>query len=155
MMNEKNILGCFVSNTADARWSENERNFVFEQGRLFRGYLWGKKGISETLKHLNKEDYGSDLVMILFQFYIKPIPELLENLKEIESYRSKEKSIGIPIIITEENFFSKAEEERYSFLQESILQKLDLLAEVVKKKKLDTNITLLKSDLQKLFISHN
>ena len=39
--------------------------------------------------------------------------------------------------------------ERYSFLKQSILQKLDLLAEVVKKKKLDTNMEL-KTDLQKI-----
>ncbi|MFM2375225.1 MAG: hypothetical protein RLZZ165_322, partial [Bacteroidota bacterium] len=65
-------------------------------------------------------------------------------------YRAKEKAIGIPIVINDKNFFSKTEEERYSFLKQSILQKLDLLAEVVKKKKLDTKMDLLKADLQKL-----
>jgi hypothetical protein len=74
----------------------------------------------------------------------------LQKLKEIEPYRAKEKAIGIPIIVTDENFFSKSEEGRHSFLKQSILQKLDLLAEVVKKKKLDTNMEQLKSDLQKL-----
>lgn len=148
-MNENNILGFFVSNSADAQWSESEIDFAFEQGRLFRNYLWGKNGFAETLKKLNKQDYGNDLVMILFQFYIKPIPEILENLKEIEPYRKKEKSIGIPIIVTDENFFSKSEKGRYSFLKKSILQKLELLANVVKQKKLDTKMDLLKSDVQK------
>ena len=78
------------------------------------------------------------MMMILFEFYVNPIPYLQQNLKEMGSYRKNEKSIGIRIIVTDENFFSKSEEERYIFLKQSILQKLDLLAEVVKKKKLDT-----------------
>jgi hypothetical protein len=61
-----------------------------------------------------------------------------------------EKAIGIPIIVNDENFFNKSEEGRYSFLKQSIFQKLELLAEVVRKKKLDTKMDLLKSDLQKL-----
>ena len=88
--------------------------------------------------------------MILFQFYVNPIPYMLESLKEIEGYRKKEKSIGIPIIITDDNFFNRTEAERYRFLKESMLKKLDLLAEVIKKKKLDTNIELLKANLEKL-----
>ncbi len=149
-MNDNNILGCFVSSTVDALWSESERDFVIEQGRLFREYLWGGYGFVDTLKKLKKSDYGNDLVMILFQFYIKPMPELLENLKEIEPYRKKEKSIGIPIIVTDENFFNKSEEERCHFLQQSVIQKLDILTELVKQKKLDTKIDLLKSDLIKI-----
>jgi hypothetical protein len=47
------------------------------------------------------------------------------------------------------NYFMARTTERYSFLKQSILQKLDLLAEVVKKKKLDTNMEL-KTDLQKI-----
>ena len=81
---------------------------------------------------------------------VNPIPYMLENLKEIEGYRKKEKAIGIPIIITDDNFFNRTEAERYYFLKESMLKKLDLLAEVIKKKKLDTNVELLKSDLEKL-----
>jgi len=149
-MSEKNIFGCFVSNTADARWSESKRNNAFEVGRSFRNYLWASGGLVETIKKLEHNKYGKDIVIILFQFYINPIPELLMNLKEIEPYRTKERSIGIPIIVTDENFFSKSEEGRFSFLKKSILQKLDLLAEVVKKKKLDTKMDLLKEDLQKL-----
>ena len=45
-------------------------------------------------------------------------------------------------------FFSKSESERYDFLLDTILQKIDLLEEVIKKKKLDTDIKLLKSDIK-------
>ena len=139
-MDEKiNIIGCFVSSMNGD-----------DNGDLFRSYLWEEKGICHTLKKLKHEDYGKDILMILFQFYVNPIPYLRQNLKEIESYRKNEKSIGIPVIVTNENFFSKSEEARYGFLKHSILHKLDILTQVVKKKKLDTNMEFLKADISKL-----
>lgn len=151
MSDDKNIFGCYVSYPSlmyDA--IELQKENAKKQGDLFRQYVWGEEGICDTLKKLNRDDYGKDLKLALFQFYINPIAYELDNLKEIEAYRKNEKSIGIPIIVTDENFFSKSEEGRYSFLKQSILQKLDLLTEVVKKKKLDTKMDLLKADLQKL-----
>ena len=102
------------------------------------------------MKKLDRSNYGKDLELVLFQFYVKPIPELLTCLKEIEAYRKKERAIGIPIIINDENFFSKTERGRYDFLGEIILAKMNLLAEVVKRRKLDTNMSLLVSDLKKI-----
>ncbi len=151
MVEEKNILGCFVSYPSlmyDA--TEEQRANAKNQGDLFRTYIWGEKGICDTLKKLNNEDYGKDLKLALFQFNVNPMLIVKQALKEIEPYRKNERAIGIPIIITDENFFNKSEEERYRFLKVSILQKMDLLAEVVKKKKLDTNIELLKADLEKI-----
>ena len=142
MENEKNeIFGCFVSQPTDSRWSQEKLDFIMKQGEEFRGYIWGRRGIS---------NYGKDLELVLFQFYAKPIPELLTCLKEIEAYRKKERAIGIPIIINDENFFSKTERGRYDFLGEIILAKMNLLAEVVKRRKLDTNMSLLVSDLKKI-----
>ena len=151
MSDVKNIFGCYVSYPSlmyDA--TELQKENAKKQGDLFRQYVWGDKGIFDTLKKLSQDDYGKDLKLALFQFYLNPIAYELDNLKGIESYRKNEKSIGIPIIVTDENFFSKSEEGRYSFLKQSILQKLDLLAEVVKKKKLDTKMEQLKTDLQKI-----
>jgi hypothetical protein len=150
MNDDKNILGCFVSVTTDSEWSEIRKTAAAENGKLFRTYIWGEKGISDQMKRLNREDYGLDMHLILFQFYVNPLQIEVEQLKEIESYRKKEKSIGIPIIITDDNFFNRTEIERYHFLKESMLKKLDLVAEVIKKKKLDTNVELLKSDLENL-----
>ncbi|HUH17863.1 hypothetical protein [Albibacterium sp.] len=151
MSDDKNILGCYVSATqASPDADQVVKDLAMEQGRLFRNYIWGDNGICDILKKLNHEDYGSDLKLVLFQFYVNPIPMMEQALKEIEAYRKNEKSIGIPIVVNQNNFFSKSEEGRYSFLKQSILQKLDLLMEVVKKKKLDTKVDLLKVDLQKL-----
>jgi hypothetical protein len=139
-----NIMGCFVSITKSEFGDD-------EQGREFRSYIWGQKGICDTLKQLNHKDYGNDLVLILFQFYVNPLPIQSEGLKEIESYRKKEKSIGISIVVNDENFFNKPEKDRHLFLRQSILRKLGLLSEVISRRKLDTKIDLLKSDLERIY----
>ncbi|MDB5029334.1 hypothetical protein [Mucilaginibacter sp.] len=151
MEENSNILGCFVFG-ASVYFEDDQRtkDLAAEQSKLFSSYIFGEKGISDIIKKLKHEDYGKDIILILFKFYVKPIPYLLQNLKEIENYTKNEKSIGIPVIITEENFFYKSEEERYDYLKQSILQKLDILAEVIKKKKLDTSMELLKADTRKV-----
>jgi len=148
---DNEILGCYVSTSTDAKWSEGERDNAFEKGRLFRRYIWGDKGICKILEKLKYLDYGNSLSTILFQFYVNPIPYELKNIDDIEKYRRKEKSIGIPIVVNNINFFNKSEEGRYNFLKQSILQKIDLLYGVVILEKLDTKIDILKSDIQKLF----
>ena len=151
MIDDKNIFGCYVSATQAAPDADQQtKELAAEKGRLFRNYIWGEKGICDTLKKLNQDDYGKDLKLALFQFYVNPIPIMEQALKEIESYRKNEKSIGMSIVVNDKNFFSKSEEGRNSFLKQSILQKLDLLTVVVKKKKLDTKMELLRVDLQKL-----
>jgi len=152
-MNEKNdnILGCFISSSSTSFGDSQEViDITKEKGVIFRNYILGEKGISSVLKKLKHENYGNDLKLVLFQFYVNPIPYILEHLKSIESYRKNEKSIGIPVIVNDENFFNQTESARYDFFRESILQKVDLLSEVVKKKKLDTNMELLKADLKNL-----
>jgi hypothetical protein len=138
--NQKNILGCFVSYK-----NEDEKS-----GVIFRNFAWGARRICDIIKELNHEDYGKDLLTILIKFFINPTPQLEQNLKEIESYRKKEKSVALAIVVNNENFFSKSEEARRNFIKNSIFQKLDLLSALISKKRLDTNMDLLKSDLQKL-----
>lgn len=146
-----NIIGCFASIYAGKYDdSQNKKDLALEQGHLFREYIWGKNGIKETLSPLKKDTYGNDITLILLEFSVNPPPEVIKLLKEVGSYRKKEKSIGLRIIIDNNNFFSKTELERQHFIKNTLIQKIDLLTNVVSKKKLDTNIELLKSDLQKL-----
>lgn len=126
-----NILGCFLKVGFDPNLKRGEAH---ELGNQVSSYIWGERGISGNLKKLKIEDYGKDLNLVLLEFHVKPTPTELSYLKEIESYRKKEKAIGIPIIVTDENFFSKTEEERYRFLKEAILNKMDLLENVVDRK---------------------
>ena len=142
-----NNLGCFLKVGFDPNLKRGEAH---ELGNQVSSYIWGERGISGNLKKLKIEDYGKDLNLVLLEFHVKPTPTELSYLKEIESYRKKEKAIGIPIIVTDENFFSKTEEERYRFLKEAILNKMDLLENVVKKKKLDTDVKKLKADIDRI-----
>jgi hypothetical protein len=143
-----NILGCFVaSGYAYAEDSQEIKSKSIANGEIFDSYIYKEKGVYEIISRLERDNYGRDMELILFQFHVNPIPYILPYLKEIESYRKKEKSIGVTIIITDENFFNKYEQERYDFIKTSIMQKMDLVEEVVKKKKLDTDMELLKKDL--------
>lgn len=146
-MDKTNILGCFFTIGFDPNLREQDFTDLANQ---FRPYIWGDRGICDKLEKLKIKDYGNDLILVLFEFNVKPTPIELSYLREIESYRKKEKAIGIPIIVTDENFFSKTEEERYRFLKETILNKMDLLENVVKKKKLDTDVKKLKADIDRI-----
>ena len=100
MQTDSNIFGCYVSSTiGKSTDSENIKNEFNEQGKIFRIYIFGESGLSQILKKLRKEDYGNDLALILFEFYVNPLDIEIEKLKEIGNYRKKEKSIGIPIKI--------------------------------------------------------
>lgn len=145
------IFGCFVSGPATYHNGDSKTRELLEcKGETFRSYIWGPLGIRDSLNTLRRQDYGKDLQLALFQFYLLPLLEELAYLKEIERYRPKERAIGIPVIIHNENFFDRSDLERRRFLKEVILQKLGLLAVVVKRNKLDTNIALLKADVEKL-----
>lgn len=155
MDENKNILGCYLSGPSlvynpDIIESEKEEKEASIIGELFDSYIWGDNGIANILKRLNYNDYGKDMKLILFQFYLKPIPDLLEALKEIERYRPKERAIGVPIIITDDNFFNKTDKERREALKQMILAKMPLIEKVVKRNKLDTNMKSLKADLEKV-----
>ncbi len=142
-----NILGCFMKIGFDPNLKRGEAH---ELGNQVSSYIWGRSGICDKLKTLKSSDYGDDLQLVLFEFHVKPTPVELGYLKEIGFYHKKDKSIGIPIIITDENFFSKSDEERYMFLKETIVHKMDLLEAVIKRRKLDTNMEKLKADVANL-----
>lgn len=84
---------------------------------LFRSYIWGEKGIDNLFKKLKSQDYGNGLKLILLQFYINPHPIELDHIEEVESYRKNERSIGLSIIVNNQNFFNRTELERSQFLK--------------------------------------
>jgi len=146
---DDNILGCFLSFPATYAEADQETvERLREKGELFRSYIWSDLGICDSLKRLRRSDYGKDLDFVLLKFYLLPLIVELVVLKDIERYRPKERAIGIPIIIHDENFFNRSDLERRRFLKNVILEKLDLLARVIQRNKLDTNFELLKSDIE-------
>ena len=106
MTNITSILGCFVSGPS-VHYNDSQiiKDLAESKGEEFRQYIWGEHGISNPMKILKHENYGKDLELILFQFYINPIQYMRDNIKEIEPYRKREKSVGVPIIVDDENFF--------------------------------------------------
>ena len=145
-MEDMNILAFFLSYPSlpiDA--SEEASEEAIKRGDEFRTYIWDEKGIDVFLKSLSYVNYGKDLKRILFQFYIMPCDYERIHIKEIEQYRKNEKSIGIPIVV-ERSFFQLSETERREFLVSSMLSKFSTLENVVKNKKLDTNMTKLVHD---------
>ena len=135
---DDNIIGFYASFNMDEADQE-----------LVKSYLWSDNGLKSKLSHLKSKDYGQGLQIILFQFYVKPIPYLRKNLKEIENYRPKEKSIGIPVILDNENFFNLSETDRQQFFKETIIDKLKLVELKVKRNKLKFDISQLIIDVIK------
>ena len=121
-----------------------------QDDELVRDYLWGDNGLDNKLSSLKWKDYGHDFELILFEFYVRPPQELQDVLREIGNYRRKEKSIGIPIIIGNGNFFRLSTAERQAFLKKTILDRLELLTAKIKRNKLDLDVSRLKSDVEKL-----
>ncbi|ARS35682.1 hypothetical protein CA264_09650 [Pontibacter actiniarum] len=114
--------------------------------KLVKNFVWGENGLNERLKPLKWQVYGKDFELILIQFYVNPASSLREALKEIGSYSRKEKSIAIPVILDQENFFRHSEIERQEYFITIIIERLELLKEKVKRNKLDLNLEKLKID---------
>lgn len=151
MNDNSNLIGCFVSATQPfPTASDEEKKLSLERGKEFRSYIWGENCLCDILKKLKRDDYGKDVSLILLQFYLDPIQFELDNLKPIDSYRKSEKSIGIPIIINTTVFLNLTAREKQITLRDMILEKIDLLSDVVKKKKLDTDVASLKLDIIKI-----
>lgn len=131
-----NIFGFFAS------FSINDHN-----KELVKSILWGPDGIDMKLKPLKYSDYGTDFKLILFQIYSNPISYERGSLKPLENYIRKEKSIGIPLILEDDNFFNLDDQQQRKFLNQSVLDKLKLLGERVKKSKLGLNISTLGTDV--------
>lgn len=149
-MTEKhdNILGFYSSVEHQYLETEAQAEKVDAQDEEFRSYVWGKNGVSDKVLALKHSDYGRDLELILFEFYIFPNETVIAHLKELGSYRPKEKSIGIPVVITHHNFFDKSDANRHKFLSDTILARLEALAALVKRRKLDTNMDKLLADVK-------
>jgi hypothetical protein len=71
---DEGILGCFISGPAnyadeDPAIRESRRR----KGELLRTYIWGEFGVRDPLNTLKRSDYGKDLKLALFQFYVLPL----------------------------------------------------------------------------------
>jgi len=147
---DQRIVRFFSSLSLPADTSDEEDMQIEKLGDEFGEYIWSTEGIAPKLQALKSGDYGQSLKFILFQFLIFPEDEKLAELEEIEDFEPNEKNIAINCIVDTENFFDRTELERKDFLHDTILAKLGLLNEVIKRRKLDTKLEKLIADVQKL-----
>lgn len=145
--NEKLLLGCYLSYPSlMAGATQEQENEAMEMGDSFRQILWTEGGLDSVLKPIIYEDYGTNVHLILLQFFIAPFDFERDRLKKMEGYRKKEKAINFSFII-EKEFFSLSDDERKAFVRESVLTRLAELPCLIKKKKLDTDFERLYNDV--------
>lgn len=146
------MIGFFASFEHEADETAEEEQRIDNLSEEFRRYIWNENGLKEKFEALESKNYGDDLRLILLQFLVFPGLETLQNVDEVERYRPKEKSIGINIAVTREDFFDKDEKDRKAFLSENILWCLSLVSKSVQETNLDTNIAKLKTDIEKVLL---
>lgn len=150
-METQSIFGCYISYpTLQYGCTVEQKQEAKTKGDLFKEYIWGKNGIDKKQKQLPTERYGQDLQLILLQFHINPLECEMAHLLPIERFRKKEKAIGIPIIITDDNFFNLNAQGRIDFIQNTFSERLGLLDKIVKRNRLDTDIVTLRTDIKAL-----
>ncbi len=144
---QNDMIGCFVSGPNHIFGElESIRLKKEEKGKTFRSFIWGEQGLDKIFKKLEAQNCGVDIELILLQFYVEPLKIERDNMKEIFEYRRKERSVGVPIII-ESEFFSLSSPKKIKYLERKVFEALDKVNELVNSKNLDTNISLLKSEL--------
>ncbi len=144
MSDKDSIIGFFMSVSHMYNEGEKVERQIDSQFEEFATYISATNGLANTLRTLNRSDYGRDITLILFQLYVFPSDTELSYVKELERYRPSEKSVGASIVITNDNFFNNTDEQRRSFLRTSIMNRLDLLDNMVKRRKFDTDMSKLK-----------
>ncbi len=149
-----NLIGNFVSNHVPFNGSEDEQEEAKKRGCLFRNIVWGVNGIEECLKPILAENYGTDLELILLQYYILPHELTRPHIREVECFRPKEKSIGLSIII-ELDFFDWDEAQQRKWLKEMVVQRLNDLAIRIKRKRHNMAMDRVIEDVNKLLQNYN
>lgn len=150
-----NVFGVYARFQRDGY--ETTQSAIDEREQMakdFREYLWGadhESGLAGALRTLRSDSYGSDVNLILLQFNVNPlINSPFPEPKEIESYRPKEKSIGVWITITKENFFSKTDVEKDAFIRDVVVDRLEQVRARFNNRKLDVDMDRLIEDTKRL-----
>jgi len=154
MDKKENLFGCFVSGpTVMYGMDETEQEGLRQKAKEFRNFIWGEKGIDSNLKELINYEYGNDISLILIKFYLLPLPIELDEIKQVENYSKKDKSIAGGVIVNDENFFLKNEIERTSFIRDSIFELIKLFSESKSLNKFDTRFDLILRELNNQLIA--
>ena len=83
-MEKTSLLGCYLpypSLMADA--TTEQENEAMKMGDSFRQILWTEGGLDSVLKPIIYEDYGTNVHLILLQFFIAPFDFERDHLKKM------------------------------------------------------------------------
>ena len=140
-MKKENIFGVFIATSFKLK-TDSDKKKANKNGDIFDKYLWGNTGVKQILINLDHIKYGSDLELILFEFYLDPLDDQIRLRKPVGNYRKKEKAIGLVFNIFDD-FFEMSHESRVDYLKKIIIERLEELKIRVKKNKLDLDIDIL------------
>lgn len=88
---------------------------------IFVPYIWGANGLIDLLK-LNINEYCQKLDTLLVKYFVCPTENEIKNIKEIGSIDNKQKIIDVSIVVDDNNFFSKDENDRKNYLINSLIK---------------------------------
>jgi hypothetical protein len=116
---------------------------------MFTPYVWGQNGLGTRLVKELRQEYGSDLKLLLIMYYIEG--KFAVNGPEqakVNSYSNKNKDISVAISVTSKLFHLRNEFERREFIVDSSLFAIQMVEEKLKKRKLQIDFYMLSQDFR-------
>src|SRR5690606_26755774 len=106
---------------------------------MFTPYVWKEHGLDTLIEvKLAKENYGTDLDLLLIQYYVEgKFSSYLPEQPKVGNYLKKNKDIAVAIAVTRDIFHDQNEFERREFIVDSTLNAIELVKAKLIKKKLD------------------
>ncbi|QKJ30358.1 hypothetical protein HQ865_11510 [Mucilaginibacter mali] len=118
---------------------------------MFKPYVWGKHGIDTVMKIELSNDYGTDLNLLLIQYYVEgKFSNYLPIEPKLGNYKKDSKDITIAIGVTRKGFHEKEEFERREFVVDSTLLAIKLSKNKLFKKKLNIDFDKLLNDVKRV-----
>lgn len=120
-----------------------------EGSDMFTPYVWGKKGFGALMDKSLKKNYGSDLDLLLIQYYVEgKFSSYIPVEPKPGNYKAKDKDIAVAIGVTREIFHNRNEFERREFIVDSTINAINIVKKRLTKKKLDIDFDKLLKDVQ-------
>lgn len=119
---------------------------------MFSPYIWGKSGLGTLIDTLlSKDIYGSDLKLLLIQYYVEgEFSRYLPAEPKVNNYSTKNKDISVAIGVPKSLFHDRNEFERREFIVDTTLNAIEMVKVKLEKKKLDIDFLALVHDVTQL-----
>jgi len=117
--------------------------------QLFEPYLWSMKGLARRVKSTCEVGaYGSDLRLILIQYYVEGKYDIgAPPAPRLRHYSKKNKDIAVAFPVTHDRFHDVGEQERRQFIVDTTFQSIDMVEARLGKRRLDIDFVSLRRDV--------